>query len=730
MAGVMKGLENEYRALIAGRAAEAQSYLQWIATCDTLSEPDRLAICDHIERLAYRPLISVIMPVYNTPERFLRGAIDSVMAQLYEDWELCIANDASTSPTVWDLLDEYAGKDPRIKVVHRPINGHISAASNSAIALADGEFIALLDHDDELAEDALYRVAVELNHDPDVDIVYSDEDKIDENGVRFDPHFKSAWNPDLLWSHNYVSHFGVYRASLVRAVGGFRTGFEGAQDYDLLLRCVSASSTRSYGALYRGNGEAGKAHWVSRLRGIDGVERGNNRTGSDKDDRGHATPRENQQGSFGRHAAHASLARIRHIPAILYHWRAVAGSTAKSEHEKAYASAAGARALAEFFAGKADIEDARRKSMRAGLGSGSSTIETPDTPGIPECARGAPLSGITGVIVEAGPATTTYRVRFPVPEPAPKVSLIIPTRNGYATLSRCVASICEKTSYPRYEIVIVDNQSDDPCTLEYLHDLEARHAARVLRYDHPFNYSAINNFAVDHAGGDVIGLVNDDIEVIAPDWLTEMLSQAIRPDIGAVGAKLYYPDGRLQHGGVIVGLGGVAGHSHKHYPREASGHFHRLSLVQNLSAVTGACLLVRRQIYKAVGGLDEKNLAIAFNDVDFCLRLREAGYRNLWTPYAELYHHESASRGPEDTPAKQARFAREVGYMKARWGKQLLEDPYYSPNLTLDREDFSIAFGQRTPKPWLDVGSHGNAAGDANSSRRMSRSAGKTVRQA
>lgn len=580
------------------------SYSGWVRR-HRLRDGDRDAIRAHIGQLRAAPLISVLMPVYNAPPAALRAAIASVQSQLYPHWELCIADDASTSPAVRTVLDEARNGDARIKVAFRDVNGHISAASNTALEMARGDFIALLDHDDRLSELALYLVAAELEAFPQTDIVYTDEDKIFPGPFGFerrgDPHFKPDWNPDLLYSQNYISHLGVYRAALLKSVGGFRDGFEGSQDYDLLLR------------------------WI---------------------------------------AARGGEARIRHIPAVLYHWRAARGSTARNPGEKSYATASGIRALEDHFRAR----------------------------------------GIAGVTVTAGAYPTTYHVRWPLPDPPPKVSLIVPTRNQHEILRACIDSIRAKTRYPNYEIVVVDNQSDDAGTLAYLGDIE-RSGVRVLRYDQPFNYSAINNFAVANVDGEVIGLLNNDIEVIAPDWLTEMVAHAIRPDVGAVGAKLYYPDDTVQHGGVIVGICGVAGHSHKHTARGNPGYFRRLCVTQNLSAVTGACLVVRRDNYLRVGGLESEALTVAFNDVDFCLKLDELGLRNVWTPYAELYHHESKSRGPEDSPEKLARFKREIEYMTTRWGARLRRDPYYSPMLTLDWETFTPDYRAAPPKPWR----HGEA---------------------
>jgi O-antigen biosynthesis protein len=385
----------------------------------------------------------------------------------------------------------------------------------------------------------------------------------------------------------------------VRKVGGLRSGFEGAQDYDLCLRCL----------------------------------------------------------------AETDPARIRHIPHVLYHWRAIPGSTSIGANEKSYASRAGQAALVDHLA-RMKV-DAR---------------------------------------VEHGRYPTTYRVRYPIGASPPKVSLIVPTRDGYEILKQCLESIREKTTYPNYEIVIVDNQSTDPRTLDYMERLAKEDGrVRLLRYDHPFNYSAINNFAVSQTSTEIIGLVNNDIEVIAPEWLDEMVSHATRPEIGVVGARLLYPDGRLQHGGVILGICGIAGHFHKYNSSDAPGYFARGFLVQNLSAVTAACALVRRSVFDEAGGLDAENLPVAFNDVDFCVRVREAGYRNLWTPYAELFHHESVSRGLDTTPEQKVRAQGESLYMKRRWGRMLVEDPYYSPNLTLDSEDCSLGHPPRRRVPWREA---------------------------
>jgi GT2 family glycosyltransferase len=574
-----------YNDCIQVKSASVE-YETWIDSVEALTLPTPEAVKGALDNMVHKPTISILMPVYNTAEPYLRACIESVLRQSYPYWELCIADDHSSVSHVRDVLEEYRDKDERIRVVFRNENGHISRASNSALEMARGDWVALLDHDDLLAEHALLFIAQALNENPDARILYSDEDKIDERGCRFDPHFKSDWNPDLFYSQNYVSHLGVYARELLVEIGGFRTGVEGSQDQDLLLRCLPLIEP----------------------------------------------------------------SQIIHIPRVLYHWRALKGSTALNAEEKSYTTEAGIRALSDYFK----------------------------------------ANGPEGVSVESGLVPNTYRVRWPVPDPAPLVSLLIPTRDKKAITELAVNSILEKTTYPHYEILILDNGSVEPQTLNWFDSIQKDKRVRVLRWDHPFNYSAINNFGVEHANGTVIGLVNNDVEVISPNWLTEMVSHVCREEIGCVGAKLYYGNDTLQHGGVILGLGGVAGHSHKHFPREASGYFHRLMLVQNLSAVTAACLLVRKAVFEEVGGLDEKNLTVAFNDVDFCIKVSVAGYRNLWTPYAELYHHESISRGKDDSPDKIKRFKQEVKYMRKRWSAILDADPFYNKNLTRDREDFSI----------------------------------------
>jgi glycosyltransferase involved in cell wall biosynthesis len=570
--------------------AYKNTYKDWLKLYDPdpMDDQTRAEMRRRIGSMAETPLISIVMPCYNTNPVWLRDAIESVRRQIYPHWELCIADDASPSVETREVLTEYTTSDSRVKVVFRPQNGHIVEASNSALKLVSGKWIALMDHDDLISEHALFWIADCINRNPDAQLIYSDEDKIDENGVRSAPYFKSDWNIDLFYSQNMFSHLGVLRTDLVTSVGGFRSGMQGSQDWDLVLRCV-----------------------------------------------------ERVQSS-----------QVLHVPRVLYHWRIHADSTAHSPDAKPYAAIAGEKAINDHL-------------EREGLNGRAEYIGT------------------------------GYRVRYALPANLPLVSLIIPTRNGLELLRQCVDSILARTSYDNYEITIVDNGSDDRGTLDYFESFRDSDLVRVIRDDREFNYSALNNMAVTHAKGELVGLINNDIEVISPEWLSEMVSLAIQPGVGAVGAKLWYPDRTIQHGGVVLGVGGVASHAHKGSPEGDNGYFGRAHLIQSFSAVTAACLVIKKDRYLAVNGLDEENLKVAFNDVDFCLRLREAGYRNIWTPYAELFHHESATRGADSTPEKQERFTREVNFMLARWESLIKADPAYSPNLTLAADDFSYAWPPR-----------------------------------
>jgi GT2 family glycosyltransferase len=492
--------------------------------------------------------------------------------QSFQNWQLCIA-DASNDPDVRKVLDIYAAQDPRIQVVSAS-----SAPRNVALDNAIGDVVALLDQGDSLSEHALAHIAQTLQTTPNARLIYSDEDRLNDIGRRVDPHFKSGWNRDLFYSHNYVGGLCVLKRTLMKEIGGFRPDYEEAQNYDLLLRAI----------------------------------------GELKDE------------------------NIVHLPKVLYHRGTERGT---EDHD------AGKNALSEFL----------------------HQYESPE------------------IIVEDGAAKGFYHVIWPIPAEEPKVALIIPTRDHKDLLEAAVTSILDKTNYLNYEILIVDNGSVEPETLAWFKSIQAHSSkVRLLSYDKPFNYSAINNFAVTQTDAPLIALVNNDVEVINPSWLREMVSHAIRDDIGCVGAKLHYTNGQIQHGGVIIGVGWMAGHSHKLYPGTHYGYFGRLLATQNLSALTGACLVLKRSVYEKVGGLDADNLSVAFNDIDLCLKVQALGYRNLWSPYATLFHHESISRGHEDTPEKQMRFQREAEFMVNKWQPAQNPDRYYNPNLTLDREDFSI----------------------------------------
>ncbi len=540
-----------------------------------------------------QPLVSVLMPTYNSPLGYLQEAIESVQAQIYPHWELCIADDASPDPQVRVFLEQAAARDPRIVLSLRERNGHISASSNTALESARGEWVALLDHDDRLHPLALYRVVEALQQAPDATLVYSDEDKINERGERFDPYFKSDYNRELMWAQNMISHLGCYRRQTLLDIGGFRQGFEGSQDYDLALRVIERSRPD----------------------------------------------------------------QIVHVPRVLYHWRAITGSTALSADQKPYAEIASRKALQEHL----------------------------------------DRSGIVATVSAAPEIPAMNRVRLKLPMPLPLVSILIPTRDRIDLLRMCIDSLQRRSTYPHIEIIVIDNGSVEEQSLSYFDSLRAN-GVKVIRDDSPFNYSALNNRAAREAKGEFICLMNNDIEIITPDWLEEMLSFAALPGVGAVGTRLWYPgDAGLQHGGVVIGLGGVAGHAHSRLARHHPGYFGRIALHHRLMAVTAACLLIRKSHFMVVDGLDE-GLAVAFNDVDFCLRLHRAGLACIYTPYAEMVHHESASRGDDLTGERRERFLSEVKFMQERWKDTLQDDPFFSPNLSLWHGDFRPARPSRLPK--------------------------------
>lgn len=529
-----------------------------------------------------RPLISIVVPAYQTQERFLREMIASVCAQTYTNWQLCIA-DGSTDDCVRNVILEY--QNAGCNIVYRKLqnNQGIAENTNAAVQMAEGAWIGFLDHDDLLAPEALYEVAKAIiNKDP-VDMLYTDEDKVAENSRKyFEPHLKPDFSLDLLRSNNYITHFLVIRRELLEKTDGFRKEFDGAQDYDFILRCAEEAR------------------------------------------------------------------RIVHIPKILYHWRVHALSTSENPESKLYAFQAGKRALETHL-------------LRQGVKA--------------------------DVTMRKGRELGFYDVRYQL-EGQPLVSILIPNKDQVETLEKCLHSI-EASTYPNVEIIIIENNSVQSETFRYYETLDkCRYPIRVVHWEKDFNYSAINNYGVSFAKGDYLVLLNNDVEILNPQWLEEMLGNCQRPEVGIVGAKLYYPDDTIQHAGVVLGMGagfrsaGVAGGVFTGLRRSEDGYLHKASIQLNYSAVTAACMMTKRSVYQEVGSMEEK-LAVAFNDIDYCLKVGRAGYLVVYDPRVEGYHYESKTRGKEDTPEKVQRFQAEVDYMRERWGAVLQRDPYYNPNWSL-----------------------------------------------
>ena len=528
---------------------------------------------------------SVLVPLYNTPENFLKEMIGSVLLQTYENWELCLADGSdSEHGYVGQICEEISQKDSRIKYTRLKQNGGISENTNAALAMASGDYISLFDHDDLLHPSALFETMKAIGE-HDADFIYTDEAKFQSPNLCniICTNFKPDFSPDYFHGINYICHFTSFKKSLLEKAGSrFMSDYDGAQDYDLFLRLTEQTQ------------------------------------------------------------------KIYHIQKCLYYWRASPSSTAGSAGAKNYTSVAGQKALQEHF---------KRCKVKAD--------------------------------VQQGKVPNTYRVNYEI-KGEPLVSILIPNYEHWQTLKKCVDSILNLSTYKNYEIIIIENNSTQKETFDYYDSLKSNPKITVVRWEGKFNYSAINNFGFKHAKGDYILLLNNDIEVITPNWIEEMLMFAQRDDVGAVGAMLYYPSDKIQHGGVVLGIGSVGGHSHRDFQRGSYGYASRLLTVQNYSCVTAACLMVSARIYEEVEGLDEK-FEVAFNDVDFCMRIRRAGYLNVWTPFAELYHHESESSGGGDMPEKKARFSDEAKRFQARWAEELRAgDPYYNPNLTLEHEDFSV----------------------------------------
>ena len=557
---------------------EEVDYNEWCKN-DVLTEEERKAQRERIWE--HPPLISVVVPIYKTPEVFLCQMIESVTAQTYPYWQLCIADGSEDVSQTRSIVERYLS-DKRIKYVILEKNLGIADNTNAAMELADGDYIALFDHDDLLAENALYEVADRICK-TGAEIVYTDEDKVTSDlSERYQPNFKPDFNLDLLRSNNYICHLLVVKKTLVQEVGGQKKEFDGAQDHEFLFRCVEKAK---------------------------GIE---------------------------------------HIPKVLYHWRVHKASTADNPLSKKYAYDAGKRAVTEHI---------RRCGEEA---------EVTDTlfPGF-------------------------YRAKYQVTG-EPLVSIIIPNKDEKETLKKCLDSIKEKSTYHNYEIIIVENNSTGQEIFDYYKEIDGKDGIRVVYWKSGFNYSALNNFGFTFAKGDYILCLNNDVTVITPDWLERMIGQCQRKEVGIVGVKLYYPDDTIQHAGVIIGIGGVAGAMFVGMARERSGYLRKAILQQDLSAVTAACMMVDRKAWEAAGGFNE-DLAVAFNDIDFCLKVRREGYLVVYEPNVELYHYESKSRGYEDTPEKQKRFLSEINYMKAHWSEILTKgDPYYNENFSLNTCNYTL----------------------------------------
>ena len=537
-------------------------------------------------------IFSVVVPAWHTPARYLEDMTASVTGQSWSGWELCIVNASPEDGEMKRVLQNIAASDSRIRVIELENNLGISGNTNQGLEAAKGDFIILLDHDDTLSPSALYQLAAYIEKHPRSAFIYTDEDKISEDGsVHFQPHLKPDYNPDLLRSNNYICHMSAVRRDIVRACGGMDSGYDGAQDYEFFFRCIRRVKE-------------------------EGLEVG-------------------------------------HVPEILYHWRVSSGSTADNPASKMYAYEAGKRAIEQ------DLK----------------------------------LSGCPGKVTlkkDLG----FYRVAYPVREEA-LVSILIPSKDQKETLQRCISSILKRTTYPNYEIIIIENNSEEPETFEYYKKVSSE-KIRVIRWEGKgFNYSALNNFGFSNARGSYIICLNNDTEIISGNWIEELLGTCQRPEVGIVGAKLYYHDNTIQHAGIVIGIGGIAASMFTDMPRERSGYLHKASLMQDMSAVTAACMMVRSDVWKRLGGFEEK-LSVAFNDVDFCLRSAAAGYLTVYDPYVELYHYESKSRGKEDNKEKVRRFQGEIEFFRTRW-EQLLKDgdPYYNKNLSLSKWNYALKPGAR-----------------------------------
>jgi len=583
-------LYREYASIFS--AGSPVPYGTWIRAVEGAVEGS--TVCSDAGK--EEPFLSVVLPIPDDPPDSLRMTLQSVLDQDCTCFELLVVASSSAEPGARRLLSECVDSCSGIKVISGEEDAGVVSLVNQGIGQASGRFVMVLDQGVLLSGRSLAWIADEASRKPEAQIIYFDEDSIDEYGTRSEPHFKPDWNPDLFLSCNYVSRAVVFKKALLQEAGGLRHLEDGGEFHDLLLRCLP----------------------------------------------------------------HLDPGQIIHVPEVLCHHIVSGGASAS------------------------DLPGGRVLDYGVSLPSVKEFLES---------------TGAGGAVVEEGVLPGTCRIRYPVPDPAPLVTLLIMTRDKLELLKACVYSILERTDYPQYEIVIIDNRSREESTLAWFRKVqEEQERVRVIPYDHPFNFSAMANFGVGDARGHLIGFLNNDIEVINPEWLTEMAGQALRPEIGCVGAKLYFPDDTIQHAGVILGIGGSAGHGFYGYPRHDPGYFGRLMAVQNYSAVTAAVMLIRRTVYEEAGGMDEINLPEAYNDVDFCLRVASAGYRNLWTPHAELYHHESRSRGYARLPGQKEMIKKAASFLKNKWGAMLAADPAYNINLTREKPDFSPGFpGPRKP---------------------------------
>jgi GT2 family glycosyltransferase len=566
---------------------EDARYQMWVECYDTIDDSIRRSLKERLGAIEAPPLVSIILPVFDVPEKYLREALNSILCQIYPYWELCIADDCSTAPWISAVLDEYAARDGRIKVERRLQNGHISAASNTALSLATGEWIACFDHDDVLAEHALAVAVLAICHSPGAGILYSDEDHLDDLGSRDHPYFKPDFDPLLINGQNYFSHLCMIRRDLVDAVGGYRQGFEGSQDWDLVLRVLELLEPE----------------------------------------------------------------QVVHVPHVLYHWRVHPDSTASSLSAKPYAAVAARRAVQEHL----DRSQVAAKVQTIG-------------------------------------GTSFNRVHWELPQDPPSVSIIIIARNGHRMI-RCIESVRLRSIYPTYEVIVVDDGGAHPPLRQYLDRVD--HWFTVRRDERKVSDAALYNGAAGVAKGEALCFLDDEVEVLSERWLEEMLGVLMQPTIGAVGAKLLYPDGSIEHAGLVAGIHGSIGRPHHHFDRLEPGYFGRAMLVQCFSAVSSACMVVRREAFEAIGGFDETNLSAAFHDVDLCFRLAENGWRVAWTPFAEMIHYQAPDRPAENAAANEERLARELRYLRSRWGKLLELDPAYNGNLSLAHETLPLAWPPR-----------------------------------